>query len=355
MHEDKIEIVNNQTQEVSIIDVPSVAIREVIGAGANGIVFNGVDNIDREVAVKIYPPRARQSDNLVELRTKALGEVRKLATLKRTGLPTIYSLGQSEQTWPVVVMEYSGRRSIRDQRAQIMAKDSRYRSLVLSGVLGVLKYVEDSGVLHGDIHFGNILVDEDILSTRNSPTHSFDLGSNIEIIDFGTSLLAGQSSSEARHARLLKKFAYALLPELAAWCKPTVRLDGRTGSGMLPRLQAALTFYISAQLDQGPHVRIQGLPEPSTKIRPDPELLGLHLRELADFDLTTILSRLTERYTMAEMQVAKLRAVECLSVMAGLTTTPSGGRELDEVLIDLLRTQGFVVDEAARGALTRTQ
>jgi len=348
-HEGLAEIIHSKTQEVKHIRIPNVTIRAYIGAGANGIVFEGIDTVDREVAVKVYPPRARQSVDLEALRGKALAEVRKLARLKRVGLPTIYFLGQSDENWPIVVMEYGGRRSIRDQKAQIMNRDSAYRMLILSGVLDVLKYAEDRGVLHGDMHFGNVLVDDDILDVRQSLQSDFDISSKIEVIDFGTSRLAGQNSSEERHARLLQEFTYRLLPELSEWCKPSPNLAKRSGREMLPRMRAALSFYMSVRLASSERVRIEGIPprDSSSEL----EILGMYLRDISDFDLVTIFQQLSKRYSPAQMMSAKVKVVEYLGMFAGLGAIPSTRAAIDGTLLDLLAGCGFIIDESAREAV----
>ena len=43
-----------------LIEIPDVRIDGVVGSGANGIVFSAWDALEREVAVKIYPPTGQR-------------------------------------------------------------------------------------------------------------------------------------------------------------------------------------------------------------------------------------------------------------------------------------------------------
>ena len=88
-----------------VIQVPSVIIQEVLGSGANGIAFRGIDALDRDVVVRVYPPRVDRRENSSASRQQALGEAQKLASLKHDRLPAIYSFGLVAGNWPYVVMD----------------------------------------------------------------------------------------------------------------------------------------------------------------------------------------------------------------------------------------------------------
>jgi serine/threonine protein kinase len=347
VHHDIIEIVHTETSEVTRIEVRDIIIKKYIGTGANALVFQGLDAIGRDVAIKVYPPRVRQEQNLEELREKAISEVRKLAQLKQTGFPTIYSLSRSSSGWPIVVMEYGGRRSIRDQRSQILAKGPIYRALILGGVFEVLRHAEEADILHGDVHFGNVLVDDDIFAGAHNSALKRSLPSRIEVIDFGTSMLAGRRQSAARHARLLKDFTYKLLPELAEWCRPSARLNSRTGAEMLPRLRAALHFYLSVELDNRDTVSAYGM---TPLARRTPPNLGIHIPRLTDFDLASTFHQLAERFE-GEMQTAKREAIRWLESNEGRTSVSLSSSALDQRFIELVRKRGAVIDDATREAI----
>lgn len=201
-------IVQIRRPESHVIHVPGVVIQEVLGSGANGIAFRGVDALGRDVAVKVYPPRADRRKNSSTLRQQALGEAQKLASLKHDRLPAIYSFGVVASNWPYVVMELLPGRPLRDEMPRLRADFDRRAQLLLD-VFDALKYAESRQLLHGDLHAGNVII---------SATGTY-------VIDFGTSQLAGRERSAIRHSRLLKQFTYNALPELKSWFRPTIKLD----------------------------------------------------------------------------------------------------------------------------------
>ncbi|MEK8106541.1 phosphotransferase [Micromonospora sp. M12] len=261
------------------MEVPGFRITGVISSGANGIVFAAEDSLDREVVIKVYPPRLDRGgdDSPYE---KAWNEARKIASLKHEGLAAVYTFGQLSganswlsEEWPYCVMEYRSGIPLREA-LPLIADDLPFRRSALRQIFDVLEYAEARGVLHGDLHQGNVLVE------------TWHRVGNVSVIDFGTSVFAGKPSSEERHARLLQQLTFKLMPELKESFVSTPRLRRRVGRQMLPTLAAAL------ELHEFIYLRAD-----SAQLR-SPRELGGKLADAIDFNLDVLWAR--SRHKLAQ-------------------------------------------------------
>jgi serine/threonine protein kinase len=168
----------------TIVEVPGVEIWDVLGSGANGIVFGANDSLGRDVVIKVYPPRVDRAE-AVSSYSQARAEAEKISQLKHPGLSTVYSFGRlgqeslywRETGWPYVVMEYRPGRPLKEV-LPLLKGNFAARLSILRQIFDVLAYAESSGCLHGDLHGGNVLIDLP------------DDGSiGVSVIDFGTSAL----------------------------------------------------------------------------------------------------------------------------------------------------------------------
>lgn len=227
------------------VEVPDLQIDGVVGSGANGIIFDAWDTLDREMAIKVYPPRLDKNRDIDEVHEQAISEARKIASLKHPAIATVYRYGrlgdeydygwQSPDSWPYCVMEMRRGEPLKDVLRKIRG-DMEARRLVLRRIFDALTYAEARDSLHGDLHDRNVLVETLLIGSNISIM-------DVSVIDFGTSIFAGQVRSEVRHANLLRRLTFRLLPELRTTFVPTSRLARRTGLHMLPRLVAALKLY----------------------------------------------------------------------------------------------------------------
>jgi hypothetical protein len=285
------------------VEIPGLEITGLVGSGANGIVFSAMDNLDRELAVKIYPPRLDRPDEVYESYEQAREEALKVAILKHQGLGTLYRFGRLDEVdgvapmwsegWPFIVMELRAGKPLRQVLGGLQ-QHLDIRLSVLRQVFDALGFAEDRyRVLHGDLHQDNVLVDVWTLRGRTSLM-------SVSVIDFGTSVFAGHSFSAERHAKLLRRFTYDLLPELRAICSPTPRLNARSGEQMLPRLVAA--------------VRLFGY---LTHREPDASMtaqsVGMELAYATDFDLTILWPTLRERLSAEDVRVVRQSCLEYLT------------------------------------------
>ena len=68
--------------EGMLVEIPDLRIDGVVGSGANGIVFSAWDALERELAVKVYPPRVDKDRDIDEVHEQAMSEARKIASLE---------------------------------------------------------------------------------------------------------------------------------------------------------------------------------------------------------------------------------------------------------------------------------
>lgn len=317
--------------------VPNVTVAEVIAAGANGIVFVGEDVIGRRVTVKVWPPRLRPRRSLDRAQAQALAEAKKVALLKHPRIASVHHIGTLSNGWPYTVAQYVPGVPLRDVRGSLGV---RARHAVMAGVLQALEYAEAAGMLHGDLHDRNVVID----------------GIDPYVIDFGTSAFVDGADSEARHARLLREFVWTLLPELSDYLRPVTSLDGRHGSAMLPVLRRATSFVLMIFQDREPpdDIRIVGMP-PKEKLHPT--VLGTFLAGLLDFDLQFLFDRLAETYTEAELNEMKGYLTATLAGFSG--TVPAEQPYLDAALASKLAEHGVTWTPSSRplprGAVTVKQ
>lgn len=277
------------------VDIPDLRIDGVVGSGANGIVFSAYDSLDRELAVKVYPPRLDKSRDIDDVHEQAISEVRKFSSLKHSAIATVYKYGRlgqenvygwlPDQGWPYCVMEMRPGEPLKDVLPKIR-DDMEGRRLILRKIFDALTYAEERGSLHGDLHDRNILVDDWRIAG--------DLTSlDVSVIDFGTSIFAGQMRSEVRHAGLLRRLTFQLLPELRTAFVPTSRLAKRTGLHALPRFVAALKLYDEIN------------PSPQCPPRLTAQSVGAQLAYASDFDLNVLWNVL--RPHMEEANISEIR------------------------------------------------
>jgi serine/threonine-protein kinase len=144
--------------------VVNIQVVEILGEGANGIVFGSYDTfLDRPVALKVYPQRISRG-NVVKFRERVMHEIRKAATLKHPGIAAVYRGDILDNGWPFIVMERSPGTSLRECRDELPRKSPSGRSYLLGAVYQALTHAKDRKILHGDLHFGNVILLSEIPS-----------------------------------------------------------------------------------------------------------------------------------------------------------------------------------------------
>jgi tRNA A-37 threonylcarbamoyl transferase component Bud32 len=169
--------------------------RELLPRGANGYVFLALDRfLQRKVVVKVWVPKAADWRDKI---AQGVAEARKIASLRHPNIAEVFSAGQPTPNLFFLTMEYLEGPTL-TQWLSAAGVDFYDRYRVWSGIYAALVFAHRQGVYHGDIHGGNVIV----------------VGTSPKVIDFGTSLFAGdRSRSQSRESRLIVELVGAIFPE----------------------------------------------------------------------------------------------------------------------------------------------
>ncbi|ALB46964.1 protein kinase domain-containing protein [Clostridium beijerinckii] len=190
----KLEIyVNNKWTEITFNGYDFI---DKIGGGANGIVLKAMHNITERVdAIKIWLPHKKSKNGKVS-EQQYLNEIRKIAKLRSKSIITIYDAKIINHEIYMSAMEYIEGQPLDEwleSNSQIFK-----RLEVCSKILKTILEYQNIGVIHGDLHGGNILIDKD---------------DNIHLIDFGTSLFGRANQSKERESYFIVDLVKKLLGE----------------------------------------------------------------------------------------------------------------------------------------------
>lgn len=169
---------------------------EKIGGGANGIVLKAKHNITERVdALKIWLPHKKSKNGRVS-EQQYLNEIRKIAKLRNNNIITIYDAKIINNEIYMSAMEYIEGKPLDEwlkSNCQMLK-----RIEVCENILKTVLEYQNIGVIHGDLHGGNILIDKN---------------DNIHLIDFGTSLFGHANQSKEREAYFIVDLVKKLLGE----------------------------------------------------------------------------------------------------------------------------------------------
>lgn len=165
-----------------------------IGDGANGIVLKAKHNITERIdALKIWLPHKKSKNGRVS-EQQYLNEIRKIAKLRNNNIITIYDAKIINNEIYMSAMEYVEGKPL-DKWLEINCEILE-RIEVCENILKTVLEYQSIGVIHGDLHGGNILIDK------------YD---NIHLIDFGTSLFGHTNQSKEREAYFIVDLVKKLL------------------------------------------------------------------------------------------------------------------------------------------------
>ncbi len=135
--------------------------------GEEGIIIFGRDlTLDREIVVKVWPPKKRNNISA----SIARHECRKLAKLRSANIPEIYIADEIQDCFFAVMEKIEGK-TLEDWLKENHNFDEKYD--IFDTVISTMRDVHQQSIYHGDLHLRNILIDP--------------FGS-IKIIDFGSSV-----------------------------------------------------------------------------------------------------------------------------------------------------------------------
>ena len=124
-----------------------------IGRGGMGIVYQALDNLGRSVAIKTLPPILAAD---TRLRERLAREARAAATIKHTGVATVYVFGEVDGHL-VIVSEYVPGETLRTQLSRGALEPVRAHAIARQ-IAEALTAAHDAGVIHRDLKPENIVV-----------------------------------------------------------------------------------------------------------------------------------------------------------------------------------------------------
>ncbi|MCB2297941.1 protein kinase domain-containing protein [Clostridium tagluense] len=154
-----------------------------IGEGANGIVLKVRHIItERDDAIKIWLPHKFSKTGKVS-QQQYMDEIRKVAKIKNNNIVTIYDAKIIYNEIYTCVMEYIEGESLKEWIIHNYGIETRIN--ICKKILETVLEYQTAGIIHGDLHGGNIIIDGE---------------DNIHIIDFGTSLFGRDNQSKERES-----------------------------------------------------------------------------------------------------------------------------------------------------------
>lgn len=153
--------------------------------GANGVVIKGTHKITgRDDAIKIWLPRKRNGENVIR-EDQNLAEVQKIAKLKDSRIVAIHDAWIENECY-CCSMDFIDGTTYENWLQK--NDDMNKRVNMLLKIFEAIVFYQNQGIIHGDIHSRNILIDK---------------SEEIHIIDFGTSSLSSYAEQSNHRENFL--------------------------------------------------------------------------------------------------------------------------------------------------------
>ncbi|HVP36679.1 MAG TPA: serine/threonine-protein kinase [Terriglobales bacterium] len=172
--------VQKSTSQVSINQFGRYKVQEIIGRGAMGTVYKGVDPaIDRLVALKtIRLDTLASPDEMSELVDRLVKEAQAAGRLSHPNIVTIYDVGQEGDLY-YIAMEYLQGYTLDKMIQKKSEMNYKIVAKIMIQACQALSYAHDKGIIHRDIKPANIMI-----------LDNFD----IKVMDFGIARLGGSAT-----------------------------------------------------------------------------------------------------------------------------------------------------------------
>ncbi|MDH4223062.1 MAG: serine/threonine-protein kinase [candidate division Zixibacteria bacterium] len=175
-------VVEKSTSHITLNRLGRYEVIEVIGKGAMGMVYKGIDPaIDRMVALKtIRIDNIASTDDLTELKDRLIKEAKAAGRLSHPNILTIYDVGQEGDLY-YIAMEYLEGYTL--DRMILKKTDLNYKIVakIIIQVCEALNFAHENQIVHRDIKPANIMI-----------LDSF----NIKVMDFGIARFGASSMTQ---------------------------------------------------------------------------------------------------------------------------------------------------------------
>ncbi len=134
-------------------------VKEVIGKGAMGTVFKGIDPaINRPVALKtIRLDFVSDQSEMEELRERLTREARAAGKLSHPNIVTIYDIGAHDNLH-YIAMEFLEGKTLEDMIKRKVQFSYKIIASIITQICTALQYAHEQGIVHRDIKPANIMV-----------------------------------------------------------------------------------------------------------------------------------------------------------------------------------------------------
>lgn len=182
----------------SLIEIPNLSFMEIIGSGANSLVFKAKhEYLDTIIAVKIWI-KIRPGDKRDKFK-QGIEEAKKAFRIKDSNVVRLYDAGRVNDYF-YATMDYYPWITVKEWLNEFSPKLA-YRWNLIRHIFKSVLSITTPITFHGDLHVGNILVDA-IKNIAGIPLP--ERTPNFIIIDFGTSIFTTKENSIERHWRVFE-------------------------------------------------------------------------------------------------------------------------------------------------------
>lgn len=145
--------IRDSTAVLAFPKIPGYKIIKLIGQGAHGLVYKGIDKRShREVAIKVLKP-SQKGDK--EFLRRFHRELRVVSSLSHPHIIKIYDVGRTGETYFVMeYLKYSLRNLLQNRGGKLPKKEALK---IVRRLAKALEYAHSKGVVHRDIKPANIL------------------------------------------------------------------------------------------------------------------------------------------------------------------------------------------------------
>jgi serine/threonine-protein kinase len=162
-------------------------IRGVLGKGAMGLVYDGLDpGLNRRVAIKTILTRKLDAEAARMVTVRFEREVRAVARLNHPNIVQVYDFG-AEGDLAFIVMEFIQGKELKDRFDAGERFDLKTIFRVMTELLDALEFAHEAGIIHRDIKPANVML---------------DAAGHAKLTDFGVARVAEPEGREAERTKV---------------------------------------------------------------------------------------------------------------------------------------------------------